>query len=208
MSSKYPCKSCSSSEKRKDKSSKCECNDTRSKRDCNAPYRYKCGKKVYLNLSPPACVLADPVQSKLYKKTYKNIVEYKLENKINALIELTPGSPEQEVAYNQLLNLLVEIFNAPLGSVSPRVLVTEPDGKVIYDTSRGVEGNTVQNFNAGLVNENHNTRPAIMAAQLFECGVGHEIRFSNSVDANQSYVAVRAGKYLDRAYVIRYSRNI
>lgn len=188
--------------------SKCESNDTRSKCECDAPYRCRCGKEVYLNVSVPRCVRYNRVQWKLYKKIYNNILDYELEVKINDLIQLPVGSPEQELAYNNLLTLLVKVFGVTLGTESPRVLVTEPDGKVIYDTAKGADVNTVQNFNAGLINENHNTRPSIMAAQLFEAGVGHEIRFSNSVDANQSYVAVRAGRFLDRAYVIRYSVNI
>lgn len=180
------------------------CNDNRSSKQCNEPYRFKCDGKVLLNLSAPTCVLKDSVQRKLYKTLYRNIVKNNLEEKLNILVGLPRGSPEQASFYFELLSELLLAFKINLGTDSPRLLVAESDGRVIYDTG-SADRNTPENFNTGTVNENHNTRPEMMAAQLFECGVGHNVRISNSVGAFQSYVAVRAGRYLNLSNTIRLS---
>jgi hypothetical protein len=61
-----------------------------------------------------------------------------------------------------------------------RVLVTVPDGTVVLDTARTDDpnnmlpvGNSYQHYLTKTVNENHNSRVAILGAQLYRCGVGH-----------------------------------
>ena len=109
-------------------------------------------------------------------------------------------------AYNLFLNELLNIFDITLGSQSPRLVVTETDGTVIYDTAAG-DRNTYQNWKSKTINENHNTRVAIMTAQMFDCGVGYETKYSSTVGTNQNYVAIRAGPYLNSAGTFRLSYN-
>jgi hypothetical protein len=60
-----------------------------------------------------------------------------------------------------------------------RVVITLPDGTVVVDTSKGA-ANTYQNFQDKVINENHNTRVAILDAQIYDCGVGLETKTSTS----------------------------
>jgi hypothetical protein len=48
------------------------------------------------------------------------------------------------------------------------------------------------------VNENHNTRAAMMAAQSYPCGVGIESKLSTTTTGKvESYLAIRLGNHLD-----------
>lgn len=74
-----------------------------------------------------------------------------------------------------------------------RLLFCQPDGTVVYDSGKT---NSRELWKSKSINENHNTRVAIMQAQLLEEGIGEEIRQSTSVEGNFShYYAVRLGSY-------------
>jgi hypothetical protein len=66
--------------------------------------------------------------------------------------------------------------------------VARSDGSVTYDSSKGDE-NTHKNATDKLINENHNTRPSMMLAQLSESGVGNEIKQSTSTSQVEAYQA-------------------
>jgi NAD-dependent oxidoreductase involved in siderophore biosynthesis len=85
-----------------------------------------------------------------------------------------------------------------------RILVTLPDGTVVVDTSKGVL-NTYANFVAKKINENHNSRVAILDTQLFECGLGVETKKSTTDGVVETYVARRLGNYLDNSGTVRIS---
>lgn len=87
-----------------------------------------------------------------------------------------------------------------------RVVVTLPDGTVVVDTSKGA-ANTYQNFQDKVINENHNTRVAILDAQIYDCGVGLETKTSTSTGSQEVYVAKRLGAYLDSAGTVRLSHK-
>jgi hypothetical protein len=87
-----------------------------------------------------------------------------------------------------------------------RVTVTLSDGTVVVDTSKGAL-NTFANYIAKKINENHNSRIAILDAQLYECGVGLETKRSTTDNAIESYVAIRLGHYLDNSGTVRYSKH-
>lgn len=84
-----------------------------------------------------------------------------------------------------------------------RVLMTLPDGTVVLDTSR--TNNTYANFLAKAINENHNSRIAILAAQEYPCGLGLESKLSSSTGLVEAYFALRAGTHLDSIGTIRIS---
>lgn len=69
-----------------------------------------------------------------------------------------------------------------------RLLVTQPDGSVRYDSSKG-DNNTYDNAIAKIINENHNTRMSIMSAQLSCDGRGNEIKQSTSTGQIEAYQA-------------------
>lgn len=93
------------------------------------------------------------------------------------------------------------------GAVVPtgfRLLITESDGTVAYDSSRSAVANQFANINkiavnsvtntAGyVINENHNSRPEIMQAILSESGNASSLRYSKSVTDELQYYALRVG---------------
>jgi hypothetical protein len=89
-----------------------------------------------------------------------------------------------------------------------RVLVSDSDGTVAYDSSKGIN-NTFANYGKKAINENHNTRVAISQALVLPSGVEVEAKFSNSVGTKQVYIAKRVG--LDKRFslgCIRVSYNV
>jgi hypothetical protein len=85
-----------------------------------------------------------------------------------------------------------------------RIVITIPDGTVVVDTGKGAL-NTYANYLAKAINENHNTRIAIHAAQAYACGVALETKLSSTVGAKDSYVAIRLGNFLDSNGTVRMS---
>ncbi|PXW87286.1 hypothetical protein C8R34_11169 [Nitrosomonas sp. Nm84] len=89
---------------------------------------------------------------------------------------------------------------------SGRVVVTLPDGTVVVDTAKGAT-NTFANFEAKAINENHNTRVAILDAQIYDCGVGLETKTSSTTGVVEVYLAKRLGAYLNSAGTVRLSHK-
>jgi hypothetical protein len=84
-----------------------------------------------------------------------------------------------------------------------RVVLTLPDGTVVVDTGRS--NNTYENFQAKTINENHNSRLAIFAAQHYPCSVGIERKFSTTSNAFEDALALRLGDHLSSQGTIRIS---
>jgi len=85
-----------------------------------------------------------------------------------------------------------------------RVLVTISDGTVGLDTSKS--NNTYANYKAKTINENHNTRAAIMQSLLSNNGKGLEKKISSSNRRFEAYLSTRYGPTTERAYgVVRVS---
>jgi hypothetical protein len=101
--------------------------------------------------------------------------------------------------------LLAAANTAKAGIVNGRILVTLPDGTVIVDTSK--TNNTYQNYKDKKINENHNSRIAILDAQLYECGQGVETKFSSTDNVTETYVALRLGNYLNNSGTARLSKK-
>jgi hypothetical protein len=103
--------------------------------------------------------------------------------------------------------ILLAEANATAASIAKgRVLITLADGTVVVDTSKGA-ANTFANYSAKKINENHNTRIAILDSQLYECGLGVETKRSTTDGVVESYVAQRLGKYLDNSGTVRISQK-
>jgi hypothetical protein len=84
-----------------------------------------------------------------------------------------------------------------------RAVITVPDGTVMVDTSKA--NNTLANFQAKAINENHNSRVAIFSAQQYPCGLGLERKLSTTDGTVETYLAFRAGTHLDSLGTLRVS---
>lgn len=71
-----------------------------------------------------------------------------------------------------------------------RLMFCEADGTVLYDSSKGAS-NTFANIKS--INENHNSRLAIIKALLSAAGRGYEVKRSTSTGAVETYLALRLG---------------
>jgi hypothetical protein len=113
---------------------------------------------------------------------------------VNSLVTQFLINPSTEVDWDNM-NTGIQAFivdPAYSGLAGLRVLVTLADGKVAYDTAKGVN-NTYANYQTGTIYENHNTRIAIITAMLGTSGVGFETKYSNTTGQDQAYCAVRMG---------------
>lgn len=125
---------------------------------------------------------------------------------INALI---PQAGQLIAEFNAMVDqatyapLLARAQSVAMSITNGRVLIALPDGTVVLDTSR--TNNTYANFLAKAINENHNSRVAILAAQEYPCGLGLESKLSSSTGQNEAYFALRAGTHLDAIGTIRIS---
>jgi hypothetical protein len=101
--------------------------------------------------------------------------------------------------------LLAEANATAASTASGRIVVTLPDGTVVVDTKK--TNNSYANYQAKKINENHNSRIAILDSQLFECGVGVETKRSTTDKVVEAYVAKRLGNYLDNSGTVRISKK-
>jgi hypothetical protein len=103
--------------------------------------------------------------------------------------------------YVDMCNSLVASRNgfSAAGVSGARILVSLPDGTTVFDSSRigssdVAKQNTLENANAKSINENHNSRLAIIAAMLNQSGVGTEKKYSTSTQGFEQALAHRIGK--------------
>lgn len=200
MSSKHgrPKHSCECGEcGRKDECRKDECKKEES--CCDASYRMcKCNKMV-LNVCPHKCILENNRYKELYTKLYETILENNLEIELNNMyIAAAPNNTAADYAYTNFYTLVTTLF------AGQRIVVTEQDGTVVLDSYAGVN-NTRANWRAKTINENHNSRLAIINAQLFKDGTGYETKLSTTTNTVQLYVAIRGGKFNDSYGTFRLS---
>ena len=133
---------------------------------------------------------------RVYKKLFKTLRPH-----IRRLTELTHNTVDQ-TSYNFLL-AEARLIASRLST--GRVVVVDPDGLVVVDTSKPDTTNSFANFKAGAdpltfssaINVNHNSRIAILDAQLQICGAGAETKFSNTLGVAQNYVAIRLGNFAE-----------
>jgi hypothetical protein len=145
----------------------------------------------------------------------------------NAVKTVSNFAMATDADYQVLVNLanatVAQINAIPVVAPAPvitsgRVVIALPDGTVIVDTGKPAKsvtdpvsgvttttGSTLTNFKAKTINENHNSRLAILNAQLWPCGAGVETKISTSVGALEVSVAKRMGAYLNSFGTVRVS---
>lgn len=130
--------------------------------------------------------------------------------------ELTPALPglatklaglNTNAKYESLEDDARTLANSLLPVGSGRVVITLPDGTVVVDTGKDDATNTYANFQAKTINENHNSRVAILDAQIYDCGVGVETKRSSTTASAEHYVAKRLGAYLNSVGTARISQK-
>jgi len=170
--------------------------------DCNAPYRIFNGSISQLNVEPSCCILNDPTYRDLFNTLYNAILNNNLETLLNAITNATT------------YNTFKALFFGPLAIINPAlysVVVTDPDGHVVIDTTKADANNTFTNYVAGTINtENFNTRVDVMEAQMFPEGTGFETAYTfiNNTKTFQSSVSIRLGKWRNSAGTIRITKAI
>ena len=107
--------------------------------------------------------------------------------------------------YTSAYSLVSSYTNAHSGL---RALITLADGTVLMDTSKG-SNNTFNNFDNKTINENHNSRSAMLQALLGKSGEGFEEKFSTSTNQTERYQAIKTGASPQRPnFLIRFSKKI
>lgn len=92
------------------------------------------------------------------------------------------------------------LTNAVGAGSSPRIIVTNADAHVIFDSSKVPTGspladvNTHTNAAAKSINENHFSRTAISKAMLSSAGIGFQKKLSGSTNKNEVRYSMRLGK--------------
>ncbi len=127
----------------------------------------------------------------------------------NNTVRTLLANVSDQATYASLLNAANAIAAAIPNT--GRVVITVPDGTVMIDTNAPDDpanalptGNSFAHFQSKTVNtDNHNTRVAIMSAQMFECGFGIERRLSTSTGVVETYFAQRLGTHLDSVGTVR-----
>lgn len=205
----------------------CGCLSTQ---NCDSPYLINCNKS--LNVHPPKCLEESKCFRELFDQVEVAILHEQFYLKFAEAIRqsdpatdapngnCTPGNYNSAQYYNCFFQAMIDAFAAAgvvvtPGTASPRVVCTESDGTVIVDTSRAWDQdntnvanlNNYQNWHNKKINENHNSRVAVLSTQLYSCGVGYERKWSSTVNSNQDYAAVRIGRYLQAFGQCRLSQN-
>ncbi len=126
---------------------------------------------------------------------------------LQTLLDAVVNEATYETLYNYVNTLKLQ------AGVTGRIVITLPDGTVVVDTSKPTDftdinanyANSYTHFQDKNVNENHNSRLAILNANFWPYPWGLEIKFSTSDDNTQQYVATRLGEYLNSSGVARIS---
>jgi hypothetical protein len=101
------------------------------------------------------------------------------------------GDASGAMIYDDAAALLQSLVDSSLVP-GLRILVALQDGRVTFDSAAVPGTNTFANAQANEINpENHNTRPAIMSAQLTCDGNGNEVKFSVTTGQLEAYNARR-----------------
>jgi hypothetical protein len=118
---------------------------------------------------------------------------------------------KDQTTYTALYNYAKKVSASIL---TGRLVVTLPDGTVVVDTAKPLDAtnltptvyaNSYQHFSNKKVNENHNSRIAILDSQDHVCGVGVETKVSTTDKTRESYVAIRLGAHLNNSGTARLS---
>lgn len=182
---------------------------------CNKHKKYKDGENHPIPVNTPKdCEPCEPLkkildeQNGALKEEFQlyNAILFHLSQSYRDIIMLINNAQQSNNNYSQLVASMDQILNYYLPKVV-RILITLPDGTVMYDSSKG-NTNTRDNFLSKSINENHNTRVAIMIAQMNKCGIGYEEKYSSTTQNNEIYVAYRIGDQYHNTGTFRLSVKI
>ena len=140
-----------------------------------------------------------------YKKLYDIL-------KLDTTVIKTKLDAVKDQATYALLLKYARVVATDSKLVKGRLLIALADGTVVVDTNKLDDaanklpaGNSFAHFSAKTVNENHNSRIAILDSQLHVCGLGVETKLSTTDNTKESYVAIRLGAHLNNSGTARLS---
>lgn len=115
--------------------------------------------------------------------------------KLVAAFLVAPSS----VTYTAMSDALAAFKTANSTVNGFRILITTADGTVAYDSGKSSSMNVygtsspATGYVGKAINENHNSRVAILTALLSSSGVGEEQKWSTSSSKFENYLAIRVG---------------
>ncbi len=115
-----------------------------------------------------------------------SMIRYLLEPSESTYLEIKNNANTLINNYN------IEIQQKGIGLTKSRILVTFPDGNVVYDSAKG-DNNTHQKALEKSINENHMNRISIMIAFLSKLGLATEKKYSTTTNKYEEYMAERLG---------------
>ena len=149
--------------------------------------------------------------------TPRYVALYNLLQPESSILKTKLDAVSDQATYQSLLTFTRNFVNSvppTVPATTARLVITLPDGTVVVDTGKKddpanalPQGNSFNHFKSKTVNENHNSRIAILDSQLHVCGAGVESKFSTTDNKRESYVAIRLGNYLDNSGTARFSRK-
>lgn len=141
--------------------------------------------------------------------TYKQL--YNILQPDTAVLKTKLDAVKDQATYALLLKFSRVVATDPK-LAKGRLLIALADGTVVVDTNKLDDptntlpvGNSFKHFTNKTVNENHNSRIAILDSQLHVCGVGVETKLSTTDKTKESYVAIRLGAHLNNSGTARLS---
>jgi hypothetical protein len=161
-----------------------------------------------INASAAALECAPSVLSVVKTAPY-NKLDKALTPAVVADLKTKLENVKDQASYGSLLSKAHTVASS---LANGRLVVTLADGTVVVDTGKTDDpnngagsGNSYGHYNTKTVNENHNSRIAIINAQLHPCGVGVERKLSTTDRSKEYYVAKRLGDYLMSSGTVRLS---
>lgn len=138
--------------------------------------------------------LFNRLKAESINNTYSKINQYFLNPNVNTWNTMFSG-----------LNAFVSDNSSNEFYINLRVLISDADGTVVYDSGRRLNSsgnpiNTYDNYLAKSINENHNSRLAIMTALVSSSGSGREQKWSTSTRSFEQYLAIRIGLNSEAAF--------
>lgn len=153
--------------------------------------------------------VCDCVKLRVPKEITENVIYLGLYNLLVSFFDTNGYSDFESLLYGidnqETYQVIFNKVTSFIGDKDIRAIISDPDGRVLIDTSK--TNNSYENYSANAIGDNRNARAEFMAVQLLEGGVSYATKFSNYRYDTQSYVTMRIGNFRDNAGSISFSTS-